>query len=163
MRTGYHFDRFQEVYFVVDSFADLLRQTEEANFAVIYEGIGALPQLAPGDCTEEDRPFVLPQDRAVSPAPLSAQQLGDCLPELGEWSLTARGDAIERRFVFADFREASGFITRAARAAERIGHHPSWTGLSARVDVRLTTPEAAGLTMRDIELAHAIDRAARSV
>lgn len=163
MRTGYHFDRFQEVYFVVDSFADLLRQTEEANFAVIYDRISTLPQLAPGDRTDEDRPFALAHGSNASPGPLSAQQIEDCLPGLGGWNLTAGGDAIERQFVFADFREASGFIARAACAAEQMGHHPSWTNLSARVDVRLTTPEAAGPTMRDIELAHAIDRAAGSV
>lgn len=55
MRTDYHFDRFQEVYFVIDSFADLLHQTETTPFAEIYRRITSLPTLAPGDETPADR------------------------------------------------------------------------------------------------------------
>lgn len=51
MRTKYHFDRFQEVYFVINSYEELLRMTDEADFASIYAEIANLPQLEPGaDC-----------------------------------------------------------------------------------------------------------------
>jgi len=56
MRTRYHFDRFQETYFVINGFDDLLKLTEETNFAAIYERIGSLPALEPGaDCPGDVR------------------------------------------------------------------------------------------------------------
>lgn len=60
MRTKYHFDKFQDVYFVVDSFQDLLRLTEETQFAEVYARIAQLPDLDPLADTPEDEPFALP-------------------------------------------------------------------------------------------------------
>lgn len=57
MRTDYHFDRFQDVYFVVDSFAALLDATERTDFAEIYARIAALPPLSPPGRTERDLPY----------------------------------------------------------------------------------------------------------
>ena len=60
MRTRYHFDRFQEVYFVIDSFDDLLKLTEETDFAGVYRQLEGLPELAPGDETAADVPCAVP-------------------------------------------------------------------------------------------------------
>ena len=56
MRTQYHFDRFQEVYFAIDSFDDLLRMTDEADFAAIYAHVESLPPLEPGADCDSDVP-----------------------------------------------------------------------------------------------------------
>lgn len=55
MRTRYRIDDFQQNYFVIDSFDDLLRQTRDADFAPIYDHLrGAEPiavgTLLPTDC-----------------------------------------------------------------------------------------------------------------
>lgn len=97
MRTNYHFDRFQEVYFVVDSFEDLLRQTEEANFAVIYDRIRTLPPLAPEASIGEDRPFVPDKDGRAPASLLLAQPQRDALSATGEWRLAACGNSIGHR------------------------------------------------------------------
>ena len=47
MRTKYRIDDFQQTYFVIDSFEDLLRQTLEADFAPIYAEVARLPELEP--------------------------------------------------------------------------------------------------------------------
>jgi phenylalanine-4-hydroxylase len=161
MRTGYHFDKFQDVYFVVDSFEDLLRRTEETNFAVVYEQIMALPDLEPSERISQDRVFDPkgPVGNALVDR-LSEQQRSDLLPGLGEWNLADGGEAITRQFVFGDFVEAFGFMTRAALVAERMDHHPEWANTYNRVNVRLTTHDAAGLSMRDIELALALNQVA---
>ena len=54
MRTPYRIDDFQQVYFVIDSFEDLLRQTLETDFGPLYAAVDALPDIAidaiiPGD------------------------------------------------------------------------------------------------------------------
>ena len=47
MRTDYHIDRFQETYFVIDSFEQLFLETA-ADFAPIYERVRGLPTFTPG-------------------------------------------------------------------------------------------------------------------
>lgn len=82
------------------------------------------------------------------------------LAELDDWTLEKGGLAITRRFKFADFSAAFGFMARAALAAEKLDHHPEWSNVYNRVEVRLTTHSAGGLTSRDFELAQIMDRIA---
>ena len=67
------------------------------------------------------------------------------------------GDAIVRKYKFADFTHAFAFMTRVALLAEEADHHPEWSNVYNRVEVRLTTHDAGGLTQRDLDLARAID------
>ena len=68
--------------------------------------------------------------------------------------------ALERSFRFADFCEAFAFLTRVAMHAEKVDHHPEFTRVWNRVDFRLTSHDAGGVTERDVALAEAIDRLA---
>ncbi|HEX9931783.1 MAG TPA: phenylalanine 4-monooxygenase [Allosphingosinicella sp.] len=47
LRTTYRSNAFQEAYFVIDSFDDLLRRIEGADLPALYEELDALPDLAP--------------------------------------------------------------------------------------------------------------------
>lgn len=47
MRTKYRIDDYQQSYFVIDSFEDLLRQTVETDFAPLYEELGGSADLEP--------------------------------------------------------------------------------------------------------------------
>ncbi len=67
------------------------------------------------------------------------------------------GDGIERSYKFADFTHAFAFMTRVALLAEKADHHPEWFNVYNRVDIRLTTHDAGGLSARDVALARAID------
>ena len=93
-------------------------------------------------------------------AKLTAEARDAALAQLSGWTLRDDGKAIGRRFVFADFSEAFAFMTRAALAAERIGHHPDWSNSYRSVEVSLTTHDAGGLSELDFELAAAMDRIA---
>jgi 4a-hydroxytetrahydrobiopterin dehydratase len=77
------------------------------------------------------------------------------LTELPGWNRD--GEAIVRHYKFADFTHAFAFMTRVALLAEKADHHPEWSNVYNRVEVRLTTHDAGGLTQRDIDLAKAID------
>jgi 4a-hydroxytetrahydrobiopterin dehydratase len=82
------------------------------------------------------------------------------LARLKGWSETSGRDAITRKFVFADFNEAFGFMTRAALVAEKLDHHPEWFNVYKTVEVTLSTHDAGGLTDHDIKLAEAMDKIA---
>ena len=75
------------------------------------------------------------------------------LRDLPGWREEASRDAIVKSFVFADFVQAFGFMTKVALVAERMDHHPEWSNVYARVVVDLVTHDAKGVTELDLELA----------
>ena len=88
---------------------------------------------------------------------LSAETRRAALAELSGWSETTGREAIARTFIFRDFNEAFGFMTRAALIAEKKDHHPEWKNVYKTVDVVLATHDAHGVTRLDIELALAMN------
>ena len=76
------------------------------------------------------------------------------------WAAEEGGKALVRTFKFTDFSEAFGFLTRVALYAEKRDHHPEFTSVWNRVDFRLTSHDAGGVTERDRDLAEAINRLA---
>jgi 4a-hydroxytetrahydrobiopterin dehydratase len=68
-----------------------------------------------------------------------------------------RDGALHRSFRLKDFSEAFAFLTRVALHAEKADHHPEFTSVWNRVDFRLTSHDAGGVTERDRSLAEAID------
>ena len=57
MQTKYHFDEFQRIYFVVEGFEELLRATEETDFASIYARIADEGALESDDVFADDRAY----------------------------------------------------------------------------------------------------------
>jgi len=91
---------------------------------------------------------------------LTAEARKAALGKLSQWSEVSGRDAITRKFVFKDFNEAFGFMTRAALAAEKMDHHPEWFNVYKTVDVTLSTHDAGGVTELDIKLAETMNRLA---
>ncbi len=84
------------------------------------------------------------------------------LGKLGGWSDVSGRDAITKKFTFKDFKEAFGFMTRAALVAEKMDHHPEWFNVYKTVEVTLSTHDAGGVTDLDIKLAGEMDKLAGS-
>jgi 4a-hydroxytetrahydrobiopterin dehydratase len=74
------------------------------------------------------------------------------------WVFEDGGKALLRSFKFHDFSEAFAFLTRVALHAEKVDHHPEFTNVWNRVDFRLTSHDAGGVTERDLRLADEINR-----
>ena len=55
MRTPYRIDDYQQGYFVIDSFEQLLRATLDTDFAPLYERLAGLPDLGIADIADGDR------------------------------------------------------------------------------------------------------------
>ena len=73
------------------------------------------------------------------------------------WQEVEGRDAIAKRYVFADFNAAFGWMTRAALVAEKMDHHPEWFNVYRTVEVTLSTHDAGGLSELDLQLARAMD------
>jgi 4a-hydroxytetrahydrobiopterin dehydratase len=101
----------------------------------------------------------------MSPAPqrLDAATAAARLVHMPGWVLAADGLSMSRPYVFADFRAAFGFMTQVALAAEKADHHPEWFNVYNRVDIRLTTHDAGGLSERDFSLAAVADAVAKQM
>ena len=91
---------------------------------------------------------------------LSGEVRKSALSRLKGWSEASGRDAISKKFVFADFNQAFGFMTRAALIAEKLDHHPEWFNVYKNVEVTLSTHDAGGVTDLDIRLAEAMDKLA---
>jgi 4a-hydroxytetrahydrobiopterin dehydratase len=88
---------------------------------------------------------------------LSAAARNSALKGLPGWTEIPGREAIARTFTFKDFNEAFGFMSRVALIAEKRDHHPEWRNVYKTVEVVLATHDAGGVTVRDVELATAMN------
>lgn len=90
---------------------------------------------------------------------LDAAARADALAALAAtgWTEVEERDAIHKRFVFRNFVEAFGWMTRVALVAEKMDHHPEWSNVYKTVEVTLTTHDVDGLSDLDVGLAKRMD------
>ena len=82
---------------------------------------------------------------------LDTAEIEERLEQLDGWEY--RDGMLRREFVFPNFVEAIGFLTRAAIHAERLNHHPDWSNLYNTVRVALETHDVGGISHLDFDLA----------
>ena len=88
---------------------------------------------------------------------LSSEEIQSVLPTIKNWNFDQTQGSITRTFVFGNFVEAWGFMSKVAILAEKHDHHPEWFNVYNLVRVDLATHDAGGITRADVELAHAFD------
>lgn len=88
---------------------------------------------------------------------LDETQRQTALKTLSGWIFDDASQTISKGFVFKDFSEAFGFMSRVALAAQSADHHPDWSNSYNKVTISLTTHDAGGLSERDVALARAIN------
>jgi len=68
-----------------------------------------------------------------------------------------KDNALYATFEFKDFIEAFGFMTAVAMLAEKQNHHPEWSNVWNKVNIKLTTHDAGNtVTEKDRKLANSI-------
>lgn len=72
------------------------------------------------------------------------------------WKVADDGKSVSSQFSFETFAQAWTFMTEIAFAAEANDHHPEWCNVYSRLEIKLTTHDADGLTERDLKLAQVI-------
>ena len=73
-------------------------------------------------------------------------------------SWTVDNKTIKKEFIFDNFVDAFGFISKVAIVSEKMDHHPNWQNTYNKVKIELTTHDMGGITINDIKLAEAIDQ-----
>lgn len=67
-------------------------------------------------------------------------------------------NSLQKTFEFKDFSEAFAFMTRVAILAEKANHHPWWSNVYNKVEIKLNTHSAGNIvTEKDRKLAEKID------
>jgi 4a-hydroxytetrahydrobiopterin dehydratase len=97
----------------------------------------------------------------MAPSKLTKPKIKAALARLPGWTLV--NDKLHRKYRFADFVHAFGFMATAAMVIEALGHHPEWSNVYDRVTVDLTTHDAGGVTAKDVELALKLEEIARKL
>ncbi len=87
---------------------------------------------------------------------LSEEKIAHELKSHPAWS--RKGEAIERTLEFRGFREAIDFVVQIAPHADAADHHPEIFNVYNKVELKLTTHDAGGLTQKDFDLATLIDQ-----
>ncbi|MBC7606408.1 MAG: 4a-hydroxytetrahydrobiopterin dehydratase [Burkholderiales bacterium] len=88
--------------------------------------------------------------------PCSENKIKLALINLEGWAYN--DGAIEKRFVFTNFIDALGFILKVGICSEKINHHAEIFNVFNKVQLRLTTHDALGVTENDFLLAAAIEK-----
>ena len=71
--------------------------------------------------------------------------------------------ALRASFQFADFTTAWAFMTQVALVAEKMDHHPEWSNVYNKVEIKLTTHDAGNtITEKDRKLSALIETFAAS-
>ena len=83
-------------------------------------------------------------------------QIDDFLKKNSSWILDNK--TIKKEFIFKNFVDAFGFISKVALLSEKMDHHPSWQNTYNKVKIELTTHDKGGITTNDIKLAESIDK-----
>ncbi len=74
-----------------------------------------------------------------------------------EWK--EENNQLVNTFTFGDFSEAFGFMTRVAMLVDRLDHHPEWSNVYNKVEIKLCThDEGNKITEKDRHLAAEIDK-----
>ena len=89
---------------------------------------------------------------------LSDLEIQRALGTLTGWS--RRSDVLTKTFTWPTFAQGIAFVTRVAKAADAMDHHPDIDIRYTKVTCALSSHDAGGITERDLDLAKEIERVA---
>ena len=86
---------------------------------------------------------------------LTKETINKHLQSITDWSFI--DNAIEKKWVFKDFKQALGFMVQVGLLAEKKNHHPELFNVYNKITIRLNTHDAKGVTEKDFDMAKAIN------
>ncbi len=85
----------------------------------------------------------------------TTSEISNKLVSLSDWKF--ENNFLIKTYVFKDFNEAFGFMGRVALIAEKIAHHPDWSGTKNKVTIKLNTHEVGGITDLDFSFVELVE------
>lgn len=86
---------------------------------------------------------------------LTETEIEKHLQNLPGWNF--KDNAIHTEFEFKDFKDCFSVMSRIAFECEALNHHPDWANVYNTLNISLSTHDENGITLKDIELAKAIE------
>lgn len=68
-----------------------------------------------------------------------------------------QNEAICKRYEFNDFNDAFAFMAQIAMWSEKKQHHPDWHNVYNKINLKWSTHDVNGLSIKDIEMANLSD------
>jgi 4a-hydroxytetrahydrobiopterin dehydratase len=56
-----------------------------------------------------------------------------------------KDNQLTQTFTFKDFKDAWAFMSKVALLAEKMGHHPNWSNVYNKVEIKLFTHDAGNI------------------
>ena len=84
-----------------------------------------------------------------------SETIQSVLRDLKGW--TYKEGCIEKEIVFNNFKDALAAMVRIGFEAENMDHHPEWSNVYNKLNIRLKTHAAEGVTEKDFFLAKKIE------
>jgi len=91
---------------------------------------------------------------------LSEEEIRTRLQDLNGWAYV--DGVIVKHFALPTFVDAVLLLTKAAFIAEKLNHHPDWSGVYNKVTLKLSTHDAGGVTQMDIDFAQEIEKSLKA-
>ena len=88
---------------------------------------------------------------------LSQTEIQGKLRAVPGWELI-NNKAIQKKFTFANFKDALTFVNKVGELAEQSNHHPDITINYNKVTLSVTTHDSGGLTSKDFDLAGHVEK-----
>lgn len=109
-----------------------------------------------GGNTLEFSPTGIMNHKRILMKKLTEEEIKTALAQLNGWQL-ADGWLV-KKVTFPNFKEAMATMVQISFEAEAQQHHPDWTNVYNRLEIRLNTHDVGGITEKDTILAKTIDR-----
>ena len=88
---------------------------------------------------------------------LSQTEIQGKLRAIPGWELI-KNKAIQKKFTFANFKDALTFVNKVGELAEQSNHHPDITINYNKVTLCVTSHESGGLSCKDFDLAGHVEK-----
>ncbi|CAK69095.1 unnamed protein product (macronuclear) [Paramecium tetraurelia] len=84
------------------------------------------------------------------------------IQELDEnWNLNV--NSLSRKYQFLKFQDSFSFMSQISQIADQMKHYPKWFNKNGLVQMDLMSPEAQGVTFKDVILAHSAEHIAQVI
>jgi 4a-hydroxytetrahydrobiopterin dehydratase len=80
------------------------------------------------------------------------------MKSIPQWTCDLSHASISNTWQFETYKTAIAMLVKVSELAEIQNHHPEITSAYTRIQIKLWTHDAKGLTNKDFELAEAIDK-----